>query len=270
MRSVVGVLATHPTPTALGRPPSPLRLQAPPDRATRRLRAASLRGHLESLEQAGGEPLEGELSVAVLGSRLVHGDRDRRTEPVEESLPLSIGDTRDGLQVQGRLDPGTGPIRVLATGSSGGTESPLDLAHRDGHAVARREEVALEGHTRRIEDQRRCRNVGPPGSTVRGATVTPSPTRCTRGSGRPPCGVDQRRHPRSDRQGRCRDRRERWPRYRVGEGAERCRSTRGDGGPRSTEGRKGEGADTPNPSVGFAGDGRARPRLTRLGGERGA
>ena len=70
--------------------------------------------------------LAARLPARVLGHR-----RHLRSDPLEQHLPLVLAQRLRGLDVEARLDPGRGHVRVLAARPRRAAGADLDFGERD-------------------------------------------------------------------------------------------------------------------------------------------
>lgn len=114
----------------------PLLVHTPPFGGTRRFRGASLGVSVERRAQACSKTLDRKVAVALLGPMIVDLDDDEVAELVDDSPALLSG---AGVGVgwgPANLGPGVRSVRVLATGSAGRAEPPLELVTRHDEVVA--------------------------------------------------------------------------------------------------------------------------------------
>src|SRR6185295_9056393 len=102
-----------------------LRLEPPFARSRRRLRRDASTLHLQGLSQLLDEPLDRQLAVPQLAA-LVLGDRAKRRSGLgEDAAFLGIREGRGRLDVEDRLHPCLGRVRVLSARTARARETEL-------------------------------------------------------------------------------------------------------------------------------------------------
>lgn len=102
--------------------------------ASRTGRAAPL-GAADARGELLGQPLQSELAVSLLAAGVLGDGGYALAEPFAQAGPLLAAEHGGRLDVEDRLDPRGGHVRVLATRPGGAARAQLDLLERDLHAV---------------------------------------------------------------------------------------------------------------------------------------
>jgi hypothetical protein len=113
--SIVAAAGTAPAPLAFAG--SALLFEAPLARGAGRLGRPAGARHREGRGDLAGEPLQRQLAVARLASRVLSHGRDRRPEALQQPRPLRFVQRLRRLDVEDRFDPRRGDVGVLAAGA---------------------------------------------------------------------------------------------------------------------------------------------------------
>src|SRR5688572_2425739 len=132
VKSVSIGIGAPPRRLLLARPP--LRLQPPALRPRGRLRRAPRAGDVQAEREPPRQPLQSELAVARLAARVLRDARDPRPALLDDAALLVVGERARCRDVERRLDPRRGDVRMLPARAAGPAGPDDDLVVGDREA----------------------------------------------------------------------------------------------------------------------------------------